>query len=236
MMKVLQNKSQIVAARAELVKRGVSCLEQFPRSWMRKVGLCKNLAIGDNIKSWDVLETLDFISKHVPKNTPVLDIGCYASEVPVSLYKMGYTEISGADLNSNLNQMPHGDSINYVQADFMETEFEDSSFNAVTSISVIEHGFDAPSLLKEMSRILCTGGYFIASFDYWPEKIDTSGITFFGMDWRIFSKDDVTSFVELSGDYGFVSVGESHYEGQEMPIDCGGKKYTFGWIVLNKVQ
>jgi SAM-dependent methyltransferase len=57
----------------------------------------------------------------------------------------------------------------------MHTPFEDRSFSCITSISVIEHGFDGSRLVREVSRLLVRGGYFIASFDCWPEKIDSSG-------------------------------------------------------------
>jgi SAM-dependent methyltransferase len=116
----------------------------------------------------------------------------------------------------------------------MQTPFADATFKAITSISVIEHGFDAQALLKEMSRLLQPGGYFIASFDYWPEKIDTTGIEFFGMDWLIFSRQEVADFIGQAAEYGLVPDGELHYAGQETPIECAGKKYTFGWLALKK--
>ena len=106
--------------------------------------------------------------------------------------------------------------------------------SCITSISVIEHDFNAQALLKEMSRLLMPGGHFIASFDYWPEKIDTTGTQFFGMDWKIFSKDEVASFVSEAALYGFTPAGEMHYAGKDKPIDCAGKQYTFGWLALTK--
>jgi SAM-dependent methyltransferase len=235
-MKVLQNKFQIKNARQKLLGMGLSCLESPYRSLMRRIGISEGMAIGDCIKSWDVLETLMFLNDHISKDSAVLDIGCYASEVPVALHKMGYTNIAGADLNPDLQKMPHSDVINYVETDFMHTKFEDASFDAITSISVIEHGFDGEALLNEVSRLLKLGGYFIASFDYWPEKINTTGITFFGMDWKIFSKQEVASFIKQAADLGLTPVGELSYDGRDTPIECGGKKYTFGWLVLKKTS
>jgi hypothetical protein len=75
----------------------------------------------------------------------------------------------------------------------------------------------------------------MASFDYWPEKIDTTGVKFFGMDWMIFSMQDVADFIEQAAGYGLLPVGGFDYEGNESPIECGGKKYTFGWLVLKKM-
>jgi SAM-dependent methyltransferase len=234
-MKVLQNKSQIWGARQALIKKGVSSMESSFRFQLRRFGLVSGIVLGDQLKSWDVLETLNFIDQHLQKHEPVLDIGCYASEIIVALHKSGYTNLTGADLNPDLKQMPFQNDIRYENTNFMQTPFEDASFKAITSISVVEHGFDGPALLSEMSRLLQPGGYFIASFDYWPDKIDTTGVKFFGMDWLIFSMHDVADFIEQAAGYGLVPVGELDYGGDETPIECGGKKYTFGWLVLKKI-
>jgi SAM-dependent methyltransferase len=235
-MEVLQNKSQITSARQGLIKIGASSTESKLRSVMRRLRIVRGVVVGDDIKSWDVLSTIKFIQKHVQKDEPILDIGCYASEVIVALHKLGYSNLTGADLNPDLKLMPYQDSIHYEITNFMKTKFEDASFRAITSISVIEHGFDGQALLKEMSRLLRPGGYFIASFDYWPEKIDTTEIKFFEMDWKIFSRQEVADFVKQAAGYGLAPVSTLRYEGQDAPIECGGKSYTFGWLVLQKTN
>jgi ubiquinone/menaquinone biosynthesis C-methylase UbiE len=235
-MKVLQNRLEIKNARKNLVDKGASSLETPLHSFLRRFGLVRGVLLGDHVKSWDVLASLNFIEQHIKKSEPILDIGSYASEIIVSLHKVGYTNLTGADLNPDLKKMPYQDSIHYETTNFMHTKFSDASFKAITSISVIEHGFDGQALLQEVSRLLQPGGFFIASFDYWPEKIDTTGIKFFGMDWKIFSKQDVADFIEQAAGYGLAPVGELHYDGQETPIECGGKKYTFGWLVLEKTK
>jgi SAM-dependent methyltransferase len=154
--------------------------------------------------------------------------------VIVALHKIGYTSLTGVDLNSQIDQMPHADSIRYEIVNFKQTKFENASFKAITATSVIEHGFEAQALLREMSRLLKTGGYFITSFDYWPEKIDTTGVKFFGMDWKIFSRQDVTDLIEHARVYGLAPVGELHYDGQEATVKYGDRKYTFGWLALEK--
>jgi len=193
-----------------------------------------NVAIGDFVKSWDVLETIRFLQDHVAKDLPVLDIGAYASEIVVALHKLGYRDISGADLDPRLAQMPHLNAIRYQVCNFMETPFEDDSFEAITAISVIEHGYDGDALFREVERLLRPGGFFVASFDYWRSKIKTDGIKFFGMSWMIFSEADVGRMVECAGLRGLHPVGELDFNGSEKPINCGGRDYTFGWIVLQK--
>jgi ubiquinone/menaquinone biosynthesis C-methylase UbiE len=132
--------------------------------------------------------------------------------------------------------MPYQNFIRYEIANFTQTKFDNASFTAITSISVIEHGFNSQSLLKEMSRLLKSGGYFIASFDYWPEKIDTKGIKFFGMDWKIFCKPDIELFVKEAAFYNLFPIGDMIYSAKDKAVNCGGKQYTFAWLVLRKLN
>lgn len=232
-MKAVQNESQVAAARKEMVDRGVSAVETGWRSILRRVGVSRGPAVGDYIKSWDVLETLRFLQR-LDRSEPILDIGAYSSEIIVALHKSGYRNLHGADLDPRLRTMPHADDIHYEVCNFMETPFADGTFKAITSISVIEHGFDGTRLLTEVARLLRPGGYFIASFDYWRNKIDTSDTQFFGMSWRIFSEQEVRVFLEEAAGFGLYPVGDLSFEVSDDFVRHGGKRYTFGWLVLQK--
>jgi SAM-dependent methyltransferase len=231
---VLQSQTQIDQALSELRSRKLSCATSPFLVFLQRLGILRSIKIGDKIKSWDVLKTASFIEDKLKRDAPILDIGSYASEILCILHRMGYTNLTGVDLNSEIGRMPFGGKIRYVRSDFMHTPFENGAFAAITSISVIEHGFNAPVLLAEMSRLLRPDGYFIASFDYWPEKIDTSDTPFFGMDWKIFSKAEVLSFIDDAAKYGFVPCGELRLDAGERPISCSQRKYTFGWLALQK--
>jgi SAM-dependent methyltransferase len=147
---------------------------------------------------------------------------------------LGYRNLVGADLNPGLLEMPYNNSIRYEICDFMHTKFADSSFQVITSISVIEHGFDDLSLLRESSRLLKPGGYFIASFDYWPDKIDTFDTKLFGMDWMIFSREDIEGLIAKANAYGLSPVGEMRYDRKDALIEFEGRNYTFAWLALQK--
>lgn len=233
-MEVLQSAHQYIDARRELMKRGLSSVDSSWVTYLRRIGVIGGVAIGELNKSWDVLQTLRFLEGNIQKTEPILDIGCYASEILVALHRMGYSNLTGADLNPLVRDMPFQRSIRYVITDFMHTKFADASFRAITSISVIEHGFNGDALLNEVSRLLQTGGFFIASFDYWPQKIDTSGIQFFGLDWQIFSKPEVDRFIAAAAERGLVPAGQFRDEAADAPIECAGKKYTFAWLALKK--
>ena len=234
MTSVLKFKSEIQSARDEMRRSGISCLTPWIRKWLNTIGFCNEVTLGDIVKSWDVLRTANFIRDHLPRETPVLDVGAYASEILSVLYRMKYSNLTGVDLNPRVKEMPFAEHIRYEVADFMATPFPDGSFGAVTAISVIEHGFRSERLLREISRLLRPGGYFIASFDYWPEKVDTTGTDIFGMDWRIFSITEVVAFIEEARAYGLSSCGEIDLEAKEKVIHWGGKDYTFAWLALRK--
>ena len=74
-MKVLQNKMQITQAREELVRIKVSHLDPVDtqlKSILRSLGIVNRLVVGDLVKSWDVLETVNFIENNIQKNEPVI--------------------------------------------------------------------------------------------------------------------------------------------------------------------
>ena len=234
MFEVLQNRSQIKKERKEMKLNGRSELKGPLVRWLRRKGLLSGLPIGDLVKSWDVSRTLSFIDENLPKDAAIVDLGSYCSEVPVSLASMGYINVTGVDLNPKNKIMPLADRVRYIVSDYMSTPFGSASFDAITSISAIEHGYDPERLFSEVSRLLKPGGYFIASLDYWPEKINTANTRFFDMTWLIFSEKDVISMLKLANRHGLNPAGELHLNANEKAINCAGFDYTFGWLVLKK--
>ena len=236
-IEVLQSNEQIRRARERLKERGLSCLGMQvgppPNLWNRLRGR-KQARMGDPVKSWDVLRTAEFLETAFPKSARILDIGAYCSEILCVLHRLGFRQLTGIDLDPGIAQMPFAGSIRYERGNFLQTPFPDRAFDVVTSISVIEHGFDASALLREISRLLSPGGAFIASFDYWPEKIDTRGTRFFGMDWRIFSREEVRTFLEEASGHGFEPAGPVALDAAERAIHCASCEYTFAWMALRK--
>ena len=215
-------------------RSGISCVTPWIRRWLNTIGLFDGVVVGDPIKSWDVLKTAAFIRDHLAPEIPVMDVGAFASEILPVLHRMEYSNLAGVDLNPRIKKMPFAGHVRYEVADFMATPFPDASFGAITAISVIEHGFQSVRLLREISRLLQPGGYFIASFDYWPEKVETTGMDIFGMKWRIFSKAEVLAFIEEAREFGLSPCGEVDLDAGDKVIHWGGKEYTFAWLALRK--
>jgi len=233
-LEVLQSRQQIREGRRTLRRRDISFLSSTWRTWLSRYLPMPGIMVGDGLKSWDVLKTAEFIEQHVAKEAPVLDIGAYASEIPLVLCRMGYQRVSALDLNPDLAKMPFSDQIDYRIGNFLQAPYADGFFAAITAISVIEHGFDGEALAAEVARLLKPGGFFIASFDYWPEKISTEGQDIFGMSWTIFSKPEVEQFIALAKSKGLVPYGTMNFSAGGKPISCFGRDYTFAWLAIKK--
>jgi SAM-dependent methyltransferase len=235
-LRVLKDKREIVAARREMCRLGIDCADGWLRSFLKKLHFLPGERFGDRVKSWDVLHTVSFISERLNSSDPILDLGAYASEILPALNRSGFTSLTGIDLNPDLRKMPDANKIRYIIGNFYESDLRSGSFSAITAISVIEHGFDGNRLLSEVSRLLCPGGYFIASVDYWSEKIDTNGIKAFGLDWIIFSQKDIQKLLNEASRFGLAPVGELDFTTDQAPISWLGKSYTFAWFALKKSE
>ena len=236
MFDVLQSHEQITQSRKVLQQRGVSSVDPAIIRRLRNHKLLRGVNVGHNIKSWDVLRTLDFIRGSVATNAAILDIGAYASEILCSLHKSGYTNLHGVDLNPGISAMPFRQRVTYKVSDFMHAPYPDAMFDVITATSVIEHGYQGERLFGEVSRLLKDEGFFVASFDYWPEKLNTDGINLFGMSWTIFSNEDVQNMAKLANLHHMTP----HLKIQSIVpkvgvIDTMARKYTFAWIVFKKI-
>ncbi len=235
MLRVLSDRGEPIRARALLRARGLSFVEPnavvFARRVARKLGLSRSVSLGDVRKSWDVLTTLDFLTSRCLAGAAVLDFGAFASEIVPALDRLGF-RVCGVDLNPQLSAMPRGRGIRYEVADFKHTPFGADAFDAITAISVIEHGYEPEPLLAEIARLLRPGGCFIASFDYWPTKLDVGSARPFDMSWTVFSHEDVQDLVDRAARHGLEPAGPLTFEAQAPTIRYAGLDYTFAWLAL----
>jgi SAM-dependent methyltransferase len=239
-MKVLRSATEIELARSELVRRGVSALRPSHRigRFLIDRGWYPFRHLGDYKKSWDVLQTLTFIESHLSKSASILDLGCFGSELPATLSRTGFTNLHGVDLDPRLGDAEAVPNVHFTRGDYFQAPYRSTTFDALTAISVIEHGYDPDRLIHEASRLLKPGGFFILSFDYWPEKLDTGEQRLFGMPWAILSKDDVAKLVSVAREVGsLVEVESDRSSASPAPvISFSGRRYTFAWMVLQKLR
>jgi SAM-dependent methyltransferase len=235
---VLRNQAEIDAARSRLDAAGASALRgsrlwRWIAAYVPGVGALRP-PVGDRLKSWDVLAAIDWIEAHLLPDDPILDLGCYGSEILPALRRRGFRRLSGIDLRRGVGRMPAAESIEYVRGDFMSAPFADAAFAAITAISTIEHGYDGDALFGEVARLLRPHGAFFFSFDYWPAKIDAADTRLFGLDWRIFSRGEVDEMLAVARRHGLEPDAPFDLDVSEPVIHWEGRRYTFAALVLRK--
>lgn len=137
---------------------------------MNKYDISKYIDAIENVGLWES-ERIIF-NKYLNKDNKILDIGCGTGRVAISLYKEGYKNISGLDIEEEF--IEYAKSINkdisFYCESILNTSFKDNtfdsaifSFNGLMTLS----NTDQIKALKEISRIIKNDGYFIfTTYDY----------------------------------------------------------------------
>jgi len=156
----------------------------------------------DAQKNWDTYKCINYIASTGDKVTPVLDAGSGARVVaPRWLCQLGYQNVYACDMQGAQKDLYKNMGIRFSLQNLTETNYEDSFFQAVTCISVIEHNVPLDKFAQEMGRILKPGGLLLVSTDYWSEFVDCSGIypySFEAGEMKIITPDDMNEFTEMA--------------------------------------
>ncbi len=165
----------------------------------------------------------------------VLDAGAelYSNVLP-TLFLCGYRNLYG--INLSFTDPARRGPIRYNRGDLTATRFPDASFDAVTCMSVLEHGVPLEPYFKEMYRLLRPGGILITSVDYYPTPIDTRGLEAYGSPIKVFSKPEIKDALSLAQLSGLQLTGDVDLECDEKPIrwEPYGLEYTFLIFTLQK--
>jgi SAM-dependent methyltransferase len=192
--------------------------------------LCEDLA-----KNWDSLAALDSILRRVPKSGDILDAGAEMYSVILPwLASYGYKNLIG--INLSFNSVTRRGAIAYEHGDITCTRFQDGFFDAITCLSVIEHGVNLQAYFAEAFRILKPGGILITSTDYYQTAIDTRGQIAFGVPIHIFNEKEIIRALETARKAGFELTGQIDLSTEEKVVtwDEYGLSYTFIIITHRK--
>jgi SAM-dependent methyltransferase len=186
-------------------------------------------------KNWDHLAAVATILANTDRSARILDAGAeiYSNVLP-ALFLYGYRELYG--INLSFTHPTRRGPLRYLPGDLTRTPFPDGFFDAITCLSVIEHGVPLADYFCEMYRLLKPGGLLITSTDYYPTPIDTRGQVAHGMPIKIFSKVEILAALELACSLGFQATGEIDLDCAEKPVrwEPFGLDYTFVLFTLRK--
>jgi len=208
-------------------------------SWQAAVAECRRLKLPlhrDRPKNWDALGAVYTVLETVGTEASVLDAGAarYSSVLPwLRLY--GLKDLVGNNLE--FGKEVRRDGVVFRYGDITQTDFPDGRFDAVTCMSVIEHGVPLEPFLAESARIIRPGGVLVVSTDYDQNPPDTTGITAYGQPVHIFSPEEIRDLVRIAEKYGLVLKGELALEHSERPVHWKrtGLSYTFIRLAFDRV-
>lgn len=111
------------------------------------------------------------ITDNLKKDNKVLELGCGTGRVAFNLYKLGYHNITGIDLSTNMILVAreyakkHEAKINYQIDDAMNLKTTDTDYDGVlymfNGLMLIPGRENRIKVLKEVRRVLKDGGKFI---------------------------------------------------------------------------
>lgn len=204
------------------------------REWLQDRGLDLH---PDPWKDWDQQQFIQRLES-LPRSARVLDVGCASNPLLGNLARLGFTDLWGIDLALLPMDVPSA-AVTLVHGDLLSAPFADGSFDAVTSLSVIEHGCPQQDYLDEAARLLKPGGLLLTSTDYWSRPRWTRTVPrreTFGLPWRIHSPRSLGRLRRQAGRSGFEPGGAWDLETQDAPILWNKRSYTFFFFELRKAQ
>jgi SAM-dependent methyltransferase len=200
---------------------------------------CRELGLPlhhERSKNWDALGAVGTVLHTLGTDIRVLDAGAarYSSVLPwLRLY--GVRELFGNNLEFT-RVIRHG-GVQFEPGDVTSTRYEAGWFDAVTCMSVIEHGVPLEAFLAESARIIRPGGLLVVSTDYDQEPPDTTGKFAYGVQVKIFGPDDIRAFVVAAKKVGLELEGELVLLHPERPVHWQrtGLDYTFIRLTFTRV-
>jgi len=191
----------------------------------------------DQPKNWDALGAVSAVLALAGRDGEpprrVMDAGSarYSSVLPwLRLYGLGQQAGDLLGINLEFGDPVHRDGVAFRRGDITATGLPDASLDAITCMSVIEHGVPLGGFLTESARVLRPGGVLCVSTDYDQHPPDTEGVMAYGSPVRIFGPDDIRAFISDADVAGLELVGdEPDLSHAERPVHWKrtGLDYTF---------
>ena len=195
----------------------------------------------DDQKNWDTFKCVAQIAAMGDLEGPVLDAGTGVRVVvPRWLHQLGYRNLYGCDLKPTVVKPAYAAlGIRCSAQELTGTNYENDFFQAVTCVSVIEHGVDLTGFAKEMARIIRPGGLLLISTDYWTDYIDCTGIFPYGVDapeMKILTPDAIEDFVAECAKAGLDICEPLQLQTKDKAIrwERTDRDYTFIFLAFRK--
>jgi SAM-dependent methyltransferase len=185
-------------------------------TWRRAADEAKRLRLPlhrDLPKNWDALGAVGAVLDLVDDGTRsarVMDAGSarYSPVLPwLRLYGFGSAPGSLIGINLEFGSQVTRDGVVFRYGDVTDTGLPSGHLDAITCMSVIEHGVPLEGFIAESARLLRPGGVLAVSTDYDQDPPDTTGKEIYGSQVHIFSPAEIRDLVALAERYDLELVG-----------------------------
>ena len=205
------------------------------KEWISAVDQVESLDLpshSDPPKDWDSLAALNCILTRTNPTGYILDAGAelYSMILPW-LFLYGYKNLYG--INLAFEKCRRRGPIHYRYGDITKTSFNDKTFDAVTCLSVVEHGVDLKLYFKEMSRILKPNGILITSTDYHEFPINTKDKKAYGVPVHIFSRNEISAALDIANDFDLELTNPIDLSCNEKPIYWKRLDLRFTYLIFS---
>lgn len=222
------------AVPSALLKVAPTAVMQDDADWREAVDEARKRGLPlhrDLPKNWDTVGAASTVLARVGSTGRVLDAGAARySTLLIWLYLYGLRDLVGINLEFRRSvHHGHGGCVAFEPGDATATRFEAGTFDAVTCLSVIEHGVPIPEFLAEAARLLRPGGVLVISTDYDAQPPDTTGHTAYGAAVHIFSPTEIEELIKHADKAGFDLDGSFSPDHPQRPVHWKriGLRFTF---------
>lgn len=187
---------------------------------------------GDPHKAWDQAVVVGRLAELVGPEAQVLDVGCAYNRLLRNLADRGHRHLHGLDLQAwdpRADDLAHP-AIQYDTGDLLAAPYRDASFDAITSLSVLEHGCPPRAYVREMARLLKPGGVLLTTTDYWRWGLATALVPrrkTFGLPWTMQTPRRLRHLRDAAAEVGLRPAREWDFATDEAAVRWNGRSYTF---------
>lgn len=186
-------------------------------------------------KNWDSLAALDLILKRTGRDARILDAGAetYSMILPwLAMY--GYRNLRGCNLV--FQKRTRLGPILYEYGDVTATPYPNTAFDAVTCLSVVEHGVNMEAYFREMARIVRPGGLLITSTDYYDTPVDTFGRSAYGVPIHVFAKAEMLDIFAIAERCGFELLSPIDLSCREKAVHWARHDLSYTYIIFSMIR
>jgi SAM-dependent methyltransferase len=219
---------------------------QDDKQWRDAVQLARARALPlhrDLPKNWDtigaaatVLARVDALSRssRSGRGPRVLDAGAARYSTLLGwLYLYGLRDLFGINLEFRRTvRHGRGGCVRFEPGDATATRFETGTFDAVTCLSVIEHGVPMPEFFAETARLLRPGGVLVISTDYDADPPDTAGRVAYGAPVHVFGPAEIEALIKLADDAGLELDGRFVPDHAQRPVYWKRQRLRYTFVRL----